>query len=47
MEYKFLTCEKQRWTLEGVRKPIGVSNYTDNLIQKVEKHLEVLTEGIR
>lgn len=47
MEYKFLTCEKQRWPLEGVRKPIGVSTYTDNLIRKVEKHLEVLTRSIR
>ena len=36
---------KAQWTLEGIRKPIGISTYTDNLIQKVERHLEVLTEG--
>ena len=34
---------KAQWTLEGFRKPIGISTYTDNLIQKVEHHLEVLT----
>lgn len=36
---------KAQWTLEGIRKPIGISTYTDNLIQKVEKHLEVLAES--
>ena len=36
---------KAQWTLEGIRKPIGISTYTDNLIQKVEHHLEVLTAG--
>lgn len=36
---------KAQWTLEGIRKPIGISTYTDNLIQKVEHHLEVLSEG--
>jgi hypothetical protein len=35
---------KAQWTLEGLRKPIGISTYTDNLIQKVEHHLEVLTD---
>lgn len=33
-------------TLEGLRKPIGISTYTDNLIQKVEHHLEVLTDEL-
>lgn len=36
---------KAQWTLEGIRKPIGISTYTDNLIREVEHHLEVLTEG--
>ena len=36
---------KAQWTLEGIRKPIGISTYTDNLIQKVEHHLEVLSEA--
>ena len=36
---------KAQWTLEGIRKPIGISTYTDNLIQKMEHHLKVLTEG--
>lgn len=36
---------KAQWTLESIRKPIGISTYTDNLIQKVEHHLEVLSEG--
>lgn len=35
---------KAQWTLEGIRKPIGISTYTDNLIQKMEHHLKVLTE---
>jgi predicted nuclease of restriction endonuclease-like (RecB) superfamily len=33
---------KTQWTLEGIRKPIGVSTYTDNLIRKVEEHLDAL-----
>ena len=37
---------KAQWTLEGLRKPIGISTYTDNLIQKVEHHLEVLTDEL-
>lgn len=36
---------KAQWTLESILKPIGISTYTDNLIQKVEHHLEVLSEG--
>jgi predicted nuclease of restriction endonuclease-like (RecB) superfamily len=36
---------KAQWTLEGIKKPIGISTYTDNLIQKVEHHFEVLTSG--
>ena len=35
---------KAQWTLEGIRKPIGISTYTDNLIRKVEHHLEVIAE---
>lgn len=35
---------KAQWTLEGLRKPIGISTYTDNLIQKVEHHLKALTD---
>ena len=36
---------KAQWTLEGIRKPIGISTYTDNLLRKVEHHLEVIAEG--
>lgn len=35
---------KAQWTLEGIGKPIGISTYTDNLIRKVEHHLNVLTD---
>lgn len=34
--------EKVEWTLEGLNKPIGVSNYTDNLMRMVEEHLDAL-----
>ena len=36
---------KAQWTLEGIRKPIGISTYTDNLLRKVEHHLDVIAEG--